>query len=42
MLKRKFCNEKYSMLWQIQLDGRYWADEDGFGMTSDSAACILF
>ena len=23
------------MLWQVQPDGRYWADEDGFGMTND-------
>lgn len=26
---------RHRMLWQIQPDGRYWADEDGFGMTSD-------
>lgn len=25
----------YLMLWQIQPDGRYWEDEDGFGGTSD-------
>lgn len=25
----------YIMLWQVQPDGRYWADEDGFGMTND-------
>lgn len=23
------------MLWQIQPDGRYWADDDGFGMEND-------
>lgn len=26
---------RYLMLWQIQPDGRYWEDEDGFGGTSD-------
>jgi len=24
------------MLWQIQPDGRYWADDDGFGMEHDT------
>ena len=28
-------NGKYRMLWQIQPDGRYWEDEDGFGAESD-------
>lgn len=23
------------MLWQVQPDGRYWGDEDGFGMEND-------
>ena len=23
-------NDRWIMLWQIQPDGRYWADEDGF------------
>jgi len=23
------------MLWQIWPDGRYWEDDDGFGMTND-------
>ena len=26
---------RYMVLWQIQPDGRYWADEDGFGAESD-------
>ncbi len=26
---------RHRMLWQVQPDGRYWADEDGFGMTND-------
>ena len=26
---------RHLMIWQVQPDGRYWADEDGFGMTSD-------
>lgn len=28
-------NGKIIMLWQIQPDGRYWEDEDGFGMEND-------
>lgn len=28
-------NRSYMMIWQIQPDGRYWEDEDGFGGTSD-------
>lgn len=32
----KWDEEKYIMLWEIQPDGRYWEDEDGFGGTSDS------
>ena len=26
---------RYLVIWQIQPDGRYWADEDGFGAESD-------
>lgn len=26
---------KILMIWQIQPDGRYWEDEDGYGMTPD-------
>ena len=25
----------FTMYWTVQPDGRYWADEDGFGMTND-------
>lgn len=31
----------YMMLWQIQPDGRYWADGDGFGSNHD-AEIILY
>jgi len=31
----KWDATRYIMLWQIQPDGRYWADEDGFGMEND-------
>ena len=27
--------DKWIMLWQIQPDGRYWEDEDGFGAEND-------
>ena len=28
------------MLWEIQPDGRYWEDEDGFGGTSDAEVTL--
>ena len=28
-------DRRYMMIWQVQPDGRYWEDEDGFGGTSD-------
>lgn len=28
------------MLWEIQPDGRYWADEDGFGMEDDEEVTL--
>lgn len=28
-------NDRWIMRWQIQPDGRYWADEDGFGIEDD-------
>lgn len=31
----KWDTTRYIMLWQIQPDGRYWADDDGFGMEDD-------
>ena len=27
--------DKFIMLWQVQPDGRYWEDDDGFGMTPE-------
>ena len=27
--------DHYALIWQIQPDGRYWEDEDGFGRTPD-------
>lgn len=33
--------DSYRCLWEIQPDGRYWADEDGFGM-EDDAEIILY
>ena len=27
--------DRWIMLWQIQPDGRYWEDEDGFGAEND-------
>ena len=30
----------YMMIWQIQPDGRYWEDEEGFGGTSDPEICL--
>ena len=29
------CENGIMMLWQIQPDGRYWEDDDGFGMEHD-------
>lgn len=26
---------RWAMLWQVQPDGRYWGDDDGFGMEHD-------
>ena len=31
----KVDEHSYIIRWQVQPDGMYWADEDGFGMTSD-------
>ena len=34
----QFCKEengRYRMIWEVQPDGRFWEDEDGFGGTSD-------
>ncbi len=31
---------RFLMVWEIQPDGRYWADSDGFGMTNDEEICL--
>lgn len=31
---------RFIMLWQIQPDGRYWEDEDGFGAESDEEVTL--
>lgn len=36
--RTEFCLEpdgRFLMVWEVQPDGRYWEDEDGFGGTSD-------
>ena len=36
--RTEFCHEDnggFLMVWEVQPDGRYWEDEDGFGGTSD-------
>lgn len=33
---RRFENGVAEVQWQINPDGRYWMDDDGFGMTSDA------
>ena len=32
----RYNDEKYIMIWEIQPDGRFWADETGFGSENDS------
>ena len=32
--------DKWIMLWQIQPDGRYWEDEDGFGAENESEVTL--
>lgn len=35
------CEDGTSMvIWTIQPDGRYWADENGFGWENDSEVCL--
>lgn len=33
---RREADSRFLMVWEVQPDGRYWEDEDGFGGTSDS------
>ena len=28
------------MIWQVQPDGRYWEDDDGYGETNDEEVCL--
>ena len=32
---KKYDEERYIMIWEVQPDGMYWMDGDGFGNTSD-------
>ncbi len=32
----KMPDGRIMMIWQVQPDGRYWADDDGFGGSNDS------
>ncbi len=34
------CARGLRMLWQVQPDGYYWADEDGYGMTPDEEVTL--
>lgn len=31
----RYDDEKYIMIWEIQPDGEYWSDDDGYGMKND-------
>lgn len=32
----KVDGDRFKMVWEVQPDGRYWEDDDGFGGTSDA------
>ena len=32
----KVDGDRFRMVWEVQPDGRYWEDDDGFGGTSDA------
>lgn len=32
---RQYGEGRYIMIWEVQPDGRYWADSDGFGIPDD-------
>lgn len=38
---RRFCNGTAELEWQINPDGRYYMDEDGFGMTDDEEVALI-
>ncbi|MCM1113449.1 MAG: hypothetical protein NC399_09370 [Muribaculum sp.] len=37
---QKYDDQHYIMIWEVQPDGRYWEDSDGFGGTSDMEVCL--
>ena len=37
----RYGDEGFILYWRVQPDGRYWEDEDGFGMTNDQEI-VLF
>lgn len=37
---RRESDGRFLMIWEIQPDGRYWEDDDGFGGTSDVEVCL--
>lgn len=36
----EYDDTHYIMIWEVQPDGRYWEDEDGFGGTDDMEVCL--
>lgn len=36
----KYDEHTYIIIWQVQPDGRYWEDEDGFGASSAAEICL--
>lgn len=36
----KYNDAYYIMIWEVQPDGRYWEDSDGFGGTDDMEICL--
>lgn len=40
-LIRRFINGQAKVEWQIHPDGKYWMDDDGFGMTSDQEITLF-
>lgn len=37
---RKYDDTHYIMVWQVQPDGRYWEDSDGFGASGGEEICL--
>lgn len=40
-LIRRFINGQAKVEWQIHPDGKYWMDDDGFGMTNDQELTLF-